>query len=208
MSERGRRRTEHGSVRRDRTGRAGPAGGSGAGDLGLNDPGADDSGRSAEPGDPGTEPGDPGTEPGDSGAEPGDSGAGDSGAARGARLGLPVSGPGSLATAGPRIGAFAVDAVLSTLVAGLFTAPALPRTWSLLAFCCEYVFFAATFGQTPGMAVLRLGLVRVDGPGRVGLGRAALRTLLLMLLVPAVIFDSDGRGMHDRLTGTAVVRLR
>jgi uncharacterized RDD family membrane protein YckC len=98
--------------------------------------------------------------------------------------------------------------VLCTLVAGLFTAPELPRLWSLLAFFCEYVFFSATFGQTPGMALLRLGLVRVNGSGRVGIGRAGLRTVLLMVLVPAVIFDSDGRGMHDRLTGTAVVRMR
>jgi hypothetical protein len=29
-----------------------------------------------------------------------------------------------------------------------------------------------------------------------------------MLLVPALIVDADGRGMHDRLTDTAVVRER
>jgi uncharacterized RDD family membrane protein YckC len=127
---------------------------------------------------------------------------------RGVRLGLPATGPGSLATAGPRVGAFCVDAVLSTLAAGLFTAPELPRLWSLLAFFCEYVFFAATFGQTPGMALFRLGLSRVDGGGRVGLGRAALRTALLCLLVPAVIFDADGRGLHDRITDSGVIRLR
>jgi uncharacterized RDD family membrane protein YckC len=106
--------------------------------------------------------------------------------------------------------AFALDALLSFLVAGLFTAPQLPRLWSLLAFGCEYVFFAATFGQTPGMALLRLGLARVETgePVRAGIGRVALRTLLLILLVPAVVIDSDGRGLHDRVTGTAVIRLR
>jgi uncharacterized RDD family membrane protein YckC len=124
------------------------------------------------------------------------------------RLGLPATGPGALASAGPRIAAFAADALLCTLVAGLFTAPELPRLWSLLVFGCEYAFFSATFGQTPGMALRRLGVTRVAPPGRLGLGRAVLRTLLLMLLVPAVIFDRDGRGLHDRLTGTAVVRLR
>jgi len=139
-------------------------------------------------------------------------------AGRGARLGLPPAGPGSLATAGPRIAAFALDAVLSALVAGLFTAPELPRLWSLLAFGCQYAFFVATFGQTPGMALCRLRVARVGRSGSpapaaaglagIGLGRAALRTLLLVLLVPAVIFDSDGRGLHDRLTGTAVLRLR
>jgi hypothetical protein len=33
-----------------------------------------------------------------------------------------------------------------------------------------------------------------------------VRTVLLMLLVPAVIWDRDGRGLHDRLTESAVVR--
>ena len=135
-------------------------------------------------------------------------------AERGTRLGLPPDGPGSLAPTGPRIAAFLADLVLSSLVAALFTAPQLPRLWSLLAFGCSYVFFGATFGQTPGMALLRLGLGRVDVPAvegipvRAGLGRVALRTVLLILLVPAVVIDADGRGLHDRVTGTAVVRLR
>ena len=30
--------------------------------------------------------------------------------------------------------------------------------------------------------------------------------LLLFLLVPAVIWDRDGRGLHDRARGTAVIR--
>ena len=41
---------------------------------------------------------------------------------------------------------------------------------------------------------------------RIDLGRALVRTALLCLLVPAVVFDRDGRGLHDRLTDTAVVR--
>jgi hypothetical protein len=44
-------------------------------------------------------------------------------------------------------------------------------------------------------------------PGaRLALWRAVVRTGLLVLLVPALIVDADGRGLHDRLTGTAVVR--
>jgi uncharacterized RDD family membrane protein YckC len=133
-------------------------------------------------------------------------------AERGTRLGLPASGPGSLASTGPRIAAFAVDALLSFLVAGLFTAPELPRSWSLLVFGCAYVFFGSTFGQTPGMAVLRLAVVRVDAtaeqPARAGIVRVTVRTLLLILLVPAMVVDADGRGLHDRVAGTAVIRLR
>ena len=34
----------------------------------------------------------------------------------------------------------------------------------------------------------------------------ARTTALLFLLVPALVFDRDGRGLHDRYSDTAVVR--
>ena len=125
---------------------------------------------------------------------------------RGRRLGLPESGPGSLAPAGHRLAAFVADIALSALVAGLFTAPQLPRNWSLAAFLAEYAVFGAAFGQTPGMRLLGLRLVRADRPARVGPVRVLARTAMLALLVPDLIWDADGRGVHDRLTGTAVIR--
>lgn len=135
--------------------------------------------------------------------------AGDGGAPagwRGSRLGLPADGPRSLAPAGQRFIAFAVDIVLSALVAGLFTAPALPRDWSLVAFAAEYLLFTVAFGQTAGMRLVGLRVIRVDRPARVDPLRAAVRTVLLVLLVPALIWDADGRCLHDRLSQTAVVR--
>jgi hypothetical protein len=125
---------------------------------------------------------------------------------RGQRLGLPASGAGSLAPSGQRLAALAVDAVLSGLVAGLFTAPELPRNWSLLVFLIEYVAFTTAFGQTPGMRLIGLRVIRVDRPARVGLIRALIRTVLVALLVPALIWDQDARCIHDRLSQTAVVR--
>ncbi len=124
----------------------------------------------------------------------------------GARWGLPESGPGSMATVAARLGAFCVDAGLSALVAGLFTAPELPRNWSLFAFVASYVVFTSFFGQTPGMRLFGIRLVRVDRPTAVGVPRAVIRTVLLVLLVPALIWDADGRGLHDRMARTVVVR--
>ena len=40
----------------------------------------------------------------------------------------------------------------------------------------------------------------------IGVGRLALRGLLIAVVVPPFFVDSDGRGLHDRVTGTAVVR--
>src|SRR5690349_18643819 len=42
---------------------------------------------------------------------------------RGASLGLPADGPGSLATFGTRVLAYFVDAIAAAFIAGLFTAP-------------------------------------------------------------------------------------
>ena len=127
---------------------------------------------------------------------------------KGAALGLPADGPGSLAGFGQRLGAFAVDAVAAGLVAGLVTAPELPGNWSLLSFVLITVGFLAATGQTPGMRVLGLRLAHPRPGQRLALWRAVVRTALLALLVPALVVDADGRGLHDRLTDTAVVRDR
>jgi uncharacterized RDD family membrane protein YckC len=126
---------------------------------------------------------------------------------RGASLGLPADGPGSLATFSSRIAAFLVDAVGAALVAGLFTAPHLPGNWSLVAFASITVLTLVLVGQTPGMRLLGLRLAHPPRQGeRLALWRAVVRTALLCVLVPALVVDVDGRGLHDRLTDTAVVR--
>ena len=127
---------------------------------------------------------------------------------RGASLGLPESGPGSLASFSSRVLAFVADAVLAALAAALFTAPDLPRNWSLLSLALIYVVALVFFGQTPGMRLLGLRLAHPREGQRLALWRAVVRTALLMLLVPALVVDADGRGLHDRLTDTAVVRER
>jgi len=120
---------------------------------------------------------------------------------------LPESGPGSIAPAGPRAAAFLVDAVLSALVAGLFTAPELPRNRSLLVFAVAYFAFTVLVQQTPGMRVLRLRVVRLDRPEPIGLWRSVVRTVGVILLIPALLRDAEGRSLHDRLSQTAVVRV-
>jgi uncharacterized RDD family membrane protein YckC len=66
-------------------------------------------------------------------------------------------------------------------------------------------------GQTPGMRIRRIRVVREDGRD-VGLGRALVRSLVLFFgsgfgIVPlSVLLDRDGIGLHDRLAGTRVVR--
>ena len=62
------------------------------------------------------------------------------------------------------------------------------------------------FGFTPGQYALGLLVVPVDGRLHTGFGRALVRGVLLALVIPGLFMDADGRGMHDRLSFTAVVR--
>lgn len=132
---------------------------------------------------------------------------------RGERIGLPRTGSGSLTTTGPRLGAFLADAIASSLVAALFVhhngpsfADKLPGSWSLIPLAVDYVLGCLVAGRTIGMYLFGLRLVRVQHAKSLDAGTLVIRTVLLFLFVPALIFDRDGRGLHDRATDTAVVR--
>lgn len=132
---------------------------------------------------------------------------------RGEKIGLPRNGRGALAPTGPRLTAFVVDAVASALVAALFVhrsggtlADRLPGSWSLIPFALNYVVGVLVAGRTLGMYLMGLRVIRVSTDASVDPLRIIARTALLCLLIPALIFDRDGRGLHDRLTDTAVVR--
>jgi hypothetical protein len=132
---------------------------------------------------------------------------------RGEKLGLPAEGPGSLAPVGRRSLAFLIDILASGLVAALFVrrddlpgvAGHLPGQWSLLALAVDYVLGIVLVGRTFGMYLTGLRIIRVDARVPVGPLRAAARTVLLVLLIPAVVVDQDFRGLQDRLTSTAVI---
>ena len=124
---------------------------------------------------------------------------------RGRRLGLPEEGPGAVATFGRRMIAFVLDAVACGLVAGLWTAPDAPGPWSFVPLTILYVGAVAAAGQTLGMRLLGVRLVQL-GRGNPSVPWAALRFVLLCLLIPALISDRDGRGLHDKAARTVVVR--
>ncbi len=128
---------------------------------------------------------------------------------RGERLGLPEEGPGSIAPPGRRIAAICVDWGLCLLIAyGLLTGGDFRSAgnWALLVFVVLGVLTVGTVGFTPGKRLMGLRVVSVNG-GRLTLPRAVLRTLLLALAVPALVWDRDNRGLHDRLSGAVQVRI-
>lgn len=120
----------------------------------------------------------------------------------GQRLGRPENGPGSVVGVGHRLLAFAVDALLCDGVAWLLFRN---LAWVTPVFAVEVVVFTWLLGQSAGQRVCGLRVERLDG-SRVSLARALLRTALILLLVPALIWDRDGRGLHDKAADSVVVR--
>ena len=133
---------------------------------------------------------------------------------RGRRLGLPVDGPGSAAPFSTRLAAFAIDAFGSGLVARLIdpigdtgTVDGSAALLPMVVLAVVTIAGVSLVGQSPGMRLLRLRVARVTAPdGPPGLVPAALRTALLVLLLPALLADRDGRGLHDKAAGTVVLR--
>lgn len=123
----------------------------------------------------------------------------------GQRLGLPAAGPGSAATFLARVGGLVVDWLPCLAVARLLSDD--PSTSTLLLFATLTVLTVGLTGRSPGHAVLGLRVATLSG-GRPAFGAAAVRTVLLCLVVPPLITDADGRGLHDRAIGTIVLRTR
>jgi uncharacterized RDD family membrane protein YckC len=125
----------------------------------------------------------------------------------GERLGFPRSGAGSVASMGRRLAALSIDWLASLLVALLFT-----QKWGGLAalgiFYAEVLLFTSLLGASAGQRFLRIRVVRVVDQGSVPILAIVIRSILLFMVIPAAIYDRDGRGLHDRATGTVVIRAR
>lgn len=124
---------------------------------------------------------------------------------RGQRLGLPQDGPGSLATAGRRVLALLIDWLPCSILAQLLSRN--PALTALVLFALLSVATISLFSGTPGHAALGIRVARVDG-SEPGFGRAVIRTVLLCVVIPAVVWDADGRGLHDKVVDCMVIRTR
>lgn len=128
----------------------------------------------------------------------------------GQRLGLPQQGPGSVVRWSRRLAAFGVDWLLCAAIAvGLLGDPA----WSTPVFLAQAWVFTALIGASAGQVIMGVQVVRLADlrptgrrPAGAGWKSATARTLLLGLLIPALVWDRDQRGLHDLAAGTVAVR--
>jgi len=123
----------------------------------------------------------------------------------------------SVAPMGKRLLALIIDWLLCALIASSVTGHALfggvgdkhyfaAQYATLGLFVLEVYLLTAVSGLTVGKRLLRMRAISTDG-GAPGFKWAAVRTLLLLFVVPACLTDRDLRGMHDRAANTIVVRM-
>lgn len=122
----------------------------------------------------------------------------------GRRLGLPESGPRSVARIGRRLGALAIDWALALIISAAFFGS--DGFATLAIFAVMTIAMQVTLGGSIGHVILRMRVVPLRG-GYLGAWRPIVRTLLICVVIPAVIWDADQRGMHDRAAGTVLVRV-
>jgi uncharacterized RDD family membrane protein YckC len=134
----------------------------------------------------------------------------------GKRFGLPEHGPMSVAPLGRRLLALIVDWLLCYLIASsivrhnIFTVTDAhyqdANLAALLLFAVEVYLLTAISGLTVGKRLLGIAAIRTNGSAP-GFKWAALRTVLLLCVIPACLADRDLRGLHDRASDTVVVRI-
>lgn len=129
----------------------------------------------------------------------------------GENLGLPAHGTGSVASTGRRALALCIDWFLSVIVCVMvWGAYPMPSTHILCLWFIVCFLSVSLVNRTPGQILTGVFIASIV-PGqeqqRIGVLRAFFRQVLLLpLLIPAFFQDSDGRGLHDRATGTIVLR--
>lgn len=121
----------------------------------------------------------------------------------GERLGLPQVGPSSIGRPGRRILGFAIDWAIAIAVSAVFFH--YDPFANLIIFVVMQIVFIPTIGASIGHRLVGLRLISIHG-GWVGLWRPVVRSLLLGIALPALVWDSDQRGFHDKIAGTALIR--
>ncbi len=128
---------------------------------------------------------------------------------RGERLGLPETGPGAIAPLGRRFGALFIDWGLCLVIAYGLLADRdgqAAGNWALGTFLVLSMVTVGTVGFTPGKRIFGLRVIAENG-GRLGVLRVVVRSVLLCLAVPALVWDRDGRGLHARHARAVQVRI-
>ena len=79
---------------------------------------------------------------------------------------------------------------------------------TLVVFFFETLILTAFGGATAGHRLIRVKVVNFQTGANPKLWQALIRTILLCLVVTAITYDENGRGIHERLSRTRLLDLR
>ena len=113
---------------------------------------------------------------------------------------------------GRRFAAITLDWISSYLIAIVFFSGSgtfLERTPhaglpALSIFFIEYFLLVALQGASAGHRVFRMRIVNFENGSRPTLLQALVRTVLMVIVITAITYDENGRGIHERLSKTKI----
>ena len=114
-------------------------------------------------------------------------------------------------TLGRRFAALMVDWLACYFIvaasAGGLGAMASNRSLTVLGlFFVEIAILSALQGATLGHRIFGIKIVRFTDGGAISPVQALIRSALLVTVIFAVTFDENGRGIHERLSGSVLTR--
>jgi uncharacterized RDD family membrane protein YckC len=81
------------------------------------------------------------------------------------------------------------------------------RSWMVLAlFFAEIAILSALQGASLGHRIFGIKIIRFADGGVVTPVQALIRSALLVTVIFAITFDENGRGLHERFSGTVLTR--
>ena len=105
---------------------------------------------------------------------------------------------------GRRIAALTIDWALAVAASVIFFN--YDGFATTLIFVVLQIVFIPTIGGSIGHRLVGLRVVALAG-GWIGLWRPSVRSPLLSIVIPALVWDSDQRCFHDKMAGTVLIRL-
>jgi len=112
-----------------------------------------------------------------------------------------------------RMAAITLDWLASYLIAIVFFSGSgtfLERTAhagvpALIIFFIEYFLLIALQGASAGHRIFRMKIVNFYNGDRPTILQALIRSLLMVIVITAVTYDENGRGIHERLSKTKII---
>ena len=117
-------------------------------------------------------------------------------------------------TLGRRLAAITIDWLASYAIAFAFFAGdgsysdrlVSTRLSTPLIFVAEYAVLIALTGASFGHRLLRMKVVDLNHGGVPNFRQVLIRTGLMALVITAITYDDDGRGIHERFSQTKLAR--